>query len=141
MNRSKFRIALFDAKPYDRQFFDRANGRYKFDITYFETKLRARTAALSQGFDVVCAFVNDELDEETIGHLHSNQVKLIAMRCAGFNNVNVKAACIRGIPVVRVPQYSPYAVAEYALGVLMTLNRKIHRACSRCAKEISRSTG
>ncbi len=131
MTHQDFKIALFDAKPYDRFFFDSINAKYEFSLTYFEEKLRPQTAPLAAGFDAVCAFVNDDLSEQTIETLSQNGVKMIAMRCAGYNNVNLKAACERGIPVVRVPQYSPYAVAEYALGLLMTLNRKIHRAYNR----------
>ena len=131
MNDKDFRIAVFDTKPYDRFFFEEENKKYGFDITYFEAKLRPRTANLTAGFDAVCAFVNDELDEQVMEQLHKNGVKLVAMRCAGYNNVNLQAACKFGIQVVRVPQYSPYAVAEYALALLMTLNRKVHRAYNR----------
>jgi len=130
MNRD-FRIAIFDTKPYDRFFFEEENRKYGFDITYFEAKLRPRTVNVTVGFDAVCAFVNDELDAEVMEQLHRNGVKLVAMRCAGYNNVNLQAACKFGIQVVRVPQYSPYAVAEYALALLMTLNRKVHRAYNR----------
>ena len=131
MNEKDFRIAIFDTKPYDRFFFEEENKKYGFDITYFEAKLRPRTANVTAGFDAVCAFVNDELDAEVMERLHQNGVKLVAMRCAGYNNVNLQAACKFGIQVVRVPQYSPYAVAEYALALLMTLNRKVHRAYNR----------
>ena len=131
MNDKDFRIAVFDTKPYDRFFFEEENKKYGFDFTYFEAKLRPRTANLTAGFDAVCAFVNDELDEQVMEQLHKNGVKLVAMRCAGYNNVNLQAACKFGIQVVRVPQYSPYAVAEYALALLMTLNRKVHRAYNR----------
>ena len=130
-NNKQFRIAFFDTKPYDRAFFEEENRKYGFDITYFEAKLRPRTASVTAGFDAVCAFVNDELDGDVMEQLHKNGVRIVAMRCAGYNNVNLKVACQYGIPVVRVPQYSPYAVAEYALALLMTLNRKIHRAYNR----------
>ena len=131
MNNKDFRIAIFDTKPYDRFFFEEENRKYGFDITYFEAKLRPRTVNVTAGFNAVCAFVNDELDAEVMEQLHKNGVKLVAMRCAGYNNVNLQAACKFGIQVVRVPQYSPYAVAEYALALLMTLNRKVHRAYNR----------
>jgi len=131
MDSRGFRIAFFDTKPYDRFFFEEENRKYGFDITYFEAKLRPRTVNVTSGFDAVCAFVNDELDADVMEQLARNGVKLVAMRCAGYNNVNLKAACEHGIPVVRVPQYSPYAVAEYALALLMTLNRKVHRAYNR----------
>ena len=107
MNKKDFRIAIFDTKPYDRAFFEEENSKYGFDITYFEAKLRPRTASVTAGFDAVCAFVNDELDEDVMEQLHKNGVRIVAMRCAGYNNVNLKAACEFGIPVVRVPQYSP----------------------------------
>ena len=131
MNKNDFRIAIFDTKPYDRFFFEEENKKYGFDITYFEAKLRPRTVNVTAGFNAVCAFVNDELDAEVMEQLAKNGVKLVAMRCAGYNNVNLQAACKFGIQVVRVPQYSPYAVAEYALALLMTLNRKVHRAYNR----------
>jgi len=131
MDNHDFRIAFFDTKPYDRAFFEEENRKYGFDITYFEAKLRPRTVGVTAGFDAVCAFVNDELDAFVMEQLHRNGVKIVAMRCAGYNNVNLKAACELGIPVVRVPQYSPCAVAEYALALLMTLNRKVHRAYNR----------
>ncbi len=131
MNTQDFKIAVFDTKPYDRRFFEEANKTYGFQITYFEAKLRPQTAQLAAGFDGVCAFVNDEIDSSVIRQLKEIGTGIIAMRCAGYNNVNLHAACENGIPVVRVPQYSPYAVAEYALGLLMTLNRKIHRAYNR----------
>lgn len=128
---SVFKLAIFDAKPYDRQFLEAANAPHGLSLTFFEEKLKASTASLSQGFDAVCAFVNDDLDADVMATLHANGVRLVAMRCAGYNNVNMKAACDLGITVVRVPEYSPYAVAEYALGLLLTLNRKIHRAYNR----------
>lgn len=127
----KLRIAFFDTKPYDKIFFEELNKQYDFDITFFESKLRPQTAALTENFDAVCAFVNDEINEKVIEILAKNKIRMIAMRCAGFNNVNLKAACSNGITVVRVPAYSPYAVAEYALALLMTLNRKIYRAYNR----------
>ena len=131
MEKETFRIAVFDAKPYDRLFIDNANRKHHFGITYFDSKLQPRTVSLCSGFDAVCAFVNDEIDSYVVEKLHENGVKLIAMRCAGYNNVNLPAACEHGIPVVRVPRYSPYAVAEYALCLLMTVNRKVHRAFNR----------
>ncbi len=97
MNDKDFRIAVFDTKPYDRFFFEEENKKYGFDITYFEAKLRPRTANLTAGFDAVCVFVNDELDEQVMDQLHKNGVKLVAMRCAGYNNVNLQAACKFGI--------------------------------------------
>ena len=101
MNKKPFRIAVFDTKPYDRFFFDEENKKYGFDITYFEAKLRPRTVNVTVGFDAVCAFVNDELDSEVMEQLSNNGVKLVAMRCAGYNNVDLQAACKFGIQVVR----------------------------------------
>lgn len=127
----KVAVAFFDAKPYDREFFDAANkDGFGFKIHYFENHLRRKTAALTEGCNAVCAFVNDTLSAEVLEALHGRGVKLLAMRCAGYNNVDLRAA--RGkFPVVRVPAYSPHAVAEYAVGVMLTLNRKIHKAYYR----------
>lgn len=124
------KIAFYDTKNYDRQSFDRQNQHYGHKIKYFDAKLNEDTAALSKGYDVVCAFVNDTLNAAVIDTLHANGVKLIAMRCAGYNNVDFEAAFGK-IHVVRVPAYSPYAVAEHALALMMTLNRKTHKAYSR----------
>lgn len=125
------KIALFSAKRYDRNFFDRFNKEHGHDITYFENRLDARAAVLTAGFPVVCAFVNDTLDREVLGILRANGVRLIAMRCAGYNNVDLKAAAELGISVVRVPAYSPYAVAEHTVALILTLNRKTHKAYNR----------
>lgn len=132
MKNSKIRIAFFDTKPYDRRFFEEANRnpKFGFDIEFYETRLTPASAAIARGAQVVCAFVNDDLSAETVKKLHEYGVKLIAMRCAGYNNVNLPAALDR-IRVVRVPEYSPYAVAEYTMGLLLTLNRNLHRAYCR----------
>ncbi len=125
------KIAFFDTKPYDRKSFDEALAARKgIKIQYYETKLTPVSARLAEGFDAVCAFVNDDLGEATIRELVRLNVRLIAMRCAGYNNVCLPEAYGK-ITVVRVPEYSPYAVAEYALGLLLTLNRNIHRAYCR----------
>ena len=121
------KIAFYDAKPYDKVWFDRLDG-YKFK--YFENKLNSDTAFMAKGYDGVVAFVNDSIDKETIDILYQNGIKIIAMRCAGYNNVDFKEAFGK-IHIVRVPTYSPYAVAEHAMALLMTLNRKIHRAYNR----------
>lgn len=124
------KIALFDAKPYDRASFDAANdGRYEF--RYFETRLRAAAVPLAEGCAGVCTFVNDEIDAATIEGLVSRGVRVLALRCAGYNNVDFKAAFEKGLTVVRVPAYSPYAVAEHAMSLLMTLNRHLHKAVAR----------
>jgi D-lactate dehydrogenase len=124
------RIAFFDTKPYDREVFDRANESFGFDIEYFEAGLNVRTANLSKGFDAVCAFVNDAISEPVVKILVDNEIKALALRCAGYNNVCLKAAKDK-IPVVNVPHYSPYAVAEHAVALMLTLNRKIHIAHQR----------
>lgn len=124
------RIALFDSKPYDKEFFDQANGEGSFDIRYYPVKLNAETASLAKGAETVCAFVNDDLSAPVLEALLSQGVKLVAMRCAGYNNVDLKGAFGK-LHVVRVPAYSPYAVAEHAISLLMTLNRKVHKAFNR----------
>ncbi len=123
-------ISFYDTKPYDREYFNLINEQYGFTINYFETKLSARTAKLAEGSDAVCAFVNDDVSAPTINALQKLGVRLIAMRCAGYNNVDVRYADEK-IPVVRVPAYSPYVVAEHATALLLTLNRKIHKAFLR----------
>ncbi len=132
MKHSKIKVAFFDTKPYDRKFFEAANqnSKYGFDIRFYETRLTPASAAIAEDAQVVCAFVNDDISAETIKKLHENGVQLIAMRCAGYNNVNLSAALDK-IRVVRVPEYSPYAVAEYTMGLLLTLNRNLHRAYCR----------
>lgn len=122
------KITLFGTQPYDRASFDRIRDAYGFDICYHRSHLNANNALLAQGSDVVCIFVNDTADEGTIRQLADMGVRLIALRCAGFNNVDLRTAANCGIPVVRVPAYSPYAVAEHAVALMLALNRKIHRA-------------
>ena len=123
------RIAFFDAKPYDEASFNEHN-EYGFDIRYFEGHLNKDNAVLAKGADVVCCFVNAVIDADVIDQLVETGVKLIALRCAGFNNVDLHAAKGR-LKVVRVPAYSPYAVAEHTLALMLTLNRKTHKAYSR----------
>lgn len=122
------KIAFFDTKPYDKEWFDQINTKY--EINYFESKLNSKTAQLAKGCEAVCAFVNDDLDAVTVKSLYEQGVKVIAMRCAGYSNVDFKEAYGK-IHVVRVPAYSPYAIAEHAMGLLLTLNRKIHKAYIR----------
>ena len=124
------RFAFYDAKPYDKIWFDRLKGDYGISFKYIENKLNPETASLAANCEGVVAFVNDTLDAETIDALCQNGNRLIAMRCAGYNNIDFNAAEGR-ITVVRVPAYSPYAVAEYAMALLFALNRKIHRAYLR----------
>lgn len=123
-------ISFYDTKPYDKKYFNIINEQYGFTINYFETKLSARTAKLAEGSDAVCAFVNDDVSAPTIDALHKLGIKIIAMRCAGYNNVDIRYAQDK-IPVVRVPAYSPHAVAEHAMALLLTLNRRIHKAFLR----------
>ena len=123
-------VAFFDTKPYDKAWFDKLSQTKKIKIKYYESKLNPDTAVMAKGFDCVIAFVNDTINNETIDKLSDIGIKLIAMRCAGYNNVDIGYAKNK-INVVRVPQYSPYAVAEHAIGLLLCLNRKIHRAYIR----------
>ena len=122
-----YKIAFFGAKPYDIASFDKINERYEFDIRYYKGHLNPNNVVLTQDTDVVCIFVNDTADAAVIDAMVDNGVKLLALRCAGFNNVDLKAAKGK-LPVVRVPAYSPYAVAEYSLALMLSLNRKIPRA-------------
>ena len=124
------KIAFFDTKSYDRESFDRLNaGRY--EIRYFETRLTAAALPLADGCDAACAFVNAEIDRAVVEGLVRRGIKVLAMRCAGYNNVDFKAAYDCGLTVVRVPAYSPYAVAEHAAALLLALNRHIHKAAAR----------
>ena len=122
-----YKIAFFGAKPYDISSFDKVNEKYNYDIRYYKGHLNPNNVVLTQDTDVVCIFVNDTADAAVIDAMVDNGVKLLALRCAGFNNVDLKAAKGK-LPVVRVPAYSPYAVAEYSLALMLSLNRKIHRA-------------
>ncbi len=125
------KVAVFSTKSYDREWLDRVNKDSKHQLTYFDASLNADTTNLVLGFDSVCIFVNDKIDKETIEQLAKNNIKLIALRCAGFNNVDITAATERNIKVVRVPAYSPQAVAEHAVALILTLNRKTHKAYNR----------
>lgn len=122
------KVIFYDTKPYDKIHFDKFDKNFKIDYT--ESKLNARTALLATGYDACVAFVNDNIDSEAIDVLHQNGVKMIAMRCAGYNNVDFKSAFDK-VHITRVPAYSPYAVAEHAMALLLTLNRKIHKAFNR----------
>jgi D-lactate dehydrogenase len=127
--RTPTRIAVFDAKSYDRRFLDQANGGFNHQLTYFEAQLDASTAVLAEGFPAICVFVNDRLDEAVLQHLAAQGTRIVALRCAGYNNV--AAAGKLGIMVVRVPAYSPHAVAEFTVGLMLALDRHIHRAWAR----------
>jgi D-lactate dehydrogenase len=124
-------VAIFSTKPYDKQFLEEANQKFGHKLHFFEDSLTDETVIFTQHIDAICVFVNDRIDNDLITKLAANDVKLIALRCAGFNNVDVEAAAKHGIKVVRVPAYSPYAVAEHTLAMILTLNRKTHRAFNR----------
>ncbi len=125
-----YRFAVFDSKPYDKDGLDRFGKEKGVEFKYFETKLSSDTVGLSRGFDGVVVFVNDTVDKPVIDALCENGVKMIALRCAGFNNVDLKAAQDR-IKIARVPAYSPYAVAEHTMAMLLTSIRRIHKAYNR----------
>lgn len=125
------KIAFFGSKRYDQRFFDKANSKHNFEIHYFESHLNEQTAPLAQGHDVVCAFVNDTLSSSVLKTLSENGIKHVAMRCAGYNNIDLDVASSLEILVSRVPAYSPHAVAEHTIALLLALNRKVHRAYNR----------
>ena len=124
-------IAVFDAKPYDRDYITRASGADKLDWRFQEFRLDAKTVLAADGAQAVCVFVNDILNREVLERLAGSGVRLVALRCAGFNNVDLEAAKELSIAITRVPSYSPHAVAEHAIALILALNRKIHRAYNR----------
>jgi D-lactate dehydrogenase len=130
------KIAFFDTHKFEKSVFEKTNESFAHQIVFFEHRLQKETAFLAQGFDVVCSFVNDKLDRPSLTALKKAGVKLIALRSAGFNHVDLAAAKELFLPVVRVPEYSPFAVAEHAAALLLTLNRKIHRSYLR-VKELN----
>ncbi|MES2800969.1 MAG: 2-hydroxyacid dehydrogenase [Bdellovibrionota bacterium] len=125
------KITFYDTHGFEKEVFKKANEKHNFKIEFLDTRLTAKTASLSAGSEVVCSFVNDKINRECINVLSEVGIKLIALRSAGFNHVDLAAAAEKKIIVSRVPGYSPYAVAEFAVGLLLTLNRKIHRAHAR----------
>ncbi len=125
------KISVFSTKTYDREFLDAANRDGRHELAYFEARLNEKTAPLAAGFPVLAAFVNDNLNAEVLGILAEQGTRLIALRSAGFNHVDLASAEKLGLRVVRVPAYSPYAVAEHTIGLMLTLNRKIHRSFNR----------
>lgn len=130
------KILLFSAKPYDRHFFTKHNASFGFQLEFLETHLGPHIVnAVEDETTAVCVFVNDRLTKEVINVLAEKKVKIIALRCAGFNNVDLEAARRAGIKVCRVPAYSPQAVAEHAIAMLLTLNRKIHKAYNRVREQ------
>ena len=124
------KVAFFDAKPYDIPGFEKSIENTGITIKFYEAKLCPDTVQLAEGYDAVCIFVNDTVDREVIDKLHVYGVKLIALRCAGYNNVDIKY-CYGRIHVVHVPDYSPYAVAEHTMALLLTLVRRTHKAYNR----------
>lgn len=124
-------VAVFDSKPYDREFLAAAPGAAQIAWRHHDSRLSVDTAPLAAGATAVCVFVNDRIDRACLQALAKLGVKLVALRCAGFNNVDLEAAKAAGIAVTRVPAYSPHAVAEHTVALLLTLNRKIHRAYNR----------
>lgn len=125
------RVAFYDTKPYDKVFFDAEAKRLGLALDYHEFRLSAANAASAKGALAVCVFVNDPIDEACLKHLAEQGIRFVALRCAGFNNIDLVVAKAHGIKVVRVPAYSPYSVAEHTVALLLTLNRKIHRAFNR----------
>ncbi|MFN8846130.1 MAG: 2-hydroxyacid dehydrogenase [Bdellovibrionales bacterium] len=125
------KIAIFDTHAFEKEIFIKTNLKYLHQLSFIESRLNSQTAEQCAGFNGVCSFVNDKLDADTLEILKKQGVKIIALRCAGFNHVDLKSALDLQMPVVRVPEYSPYAVAEHTLALLLTLNRKIHRAHAR----------
>lgn len=126
----KTRIIFFDIKDYDREFFEKYGKNYNYEMSFFKSRLSLENVHLTKGYDVVCAFTNDDIGKETIDAMAENGVRLLAMRCAGFNNVSLKDIHNR-FKVVRVPAYSPHAIAEYTVGLILAVNRKIHKAYVR----------
>ena len=125
------RVAVFSTKQYDRDFLEDANRLYKHELAYFEHHLTPESVRLAEGFPAICIFVNDQLNAAMLQSLSENGTQLIALRSAGFNHVDLKAAAQYKLMVVRVPAYSPNAVAEHTVALLLALNRKIHRAYAR----------
>ncbi len=125
------KIAVFDTHTYDRSALEAANTTYGHELTFFEPRLTAETASLAGGIPAVCSFVNDRLDRATLERLHAGGTRLVALRSAGYNHVDLQAAAELGMTVVRVPAYSPHAVAEHAVALILALNRKIYRAFNR----------
>ncbi len=125
------KVAFFNTKSYDRQSFEQANQQHDHEIVFFESHLSKETISLAAGFPAVCIFINDYLNGAMLEALAQGGTKLLALRSAGFNHVDVNAAAKLGMAIVRVPAYSPYAVAEHAIALILSLNRKVHRAYNR----------
>ncbi|KLN63552.1 2-hydroxyacid dehydrogenase [Vibrio sp. VPAP30] len=124
-------VAVFSSKSYDEDSFSKVNQQYGFNLHFHEFQLTTKTAKMAQGCQVICAFVNDDLSEKVLDALYQQGVKMVAMRCAGFDRVDLEAAKRLGIQIVRVPAYSPESVAEHTVGLMMSLNRRFHKAYQR----------
>ncbi len=129
------KVAFFGSKDYDKHYFNEANERYHQELTFLEPSLNDQTKSLAYNYAAICLFVNDHLDRNAIEDLADHGLKLIALRCAGFNNVDIEAAVERNVKIVRVPAYSPHAVAEHAVALILTLNRKTHKAYNRVREQ------
>ncbi|WOA51300.1 2-hydroxyacid dehydrogenase [Dickeya solani] len=125
------KLAIYSTKQYDRKYLEQVNQQFGYTLEFFDFMLSPRTVKMAAGCDAVCIFVNDEAGREVLTELANTGINILALRCAGFNNVDLDAARELGIQVVRVPAYSPEAVAEHAVGMMMSLNRRIHRAYQR----------
>ncbi len=127
----RMKIAFFDTHQFERNIFEKENKSFRHEITFFDNRLTHQTADLAAGYPAICAFVNDQLDTQTLQKLAQGGTRLIALRSAGFNHVDLTSARSLGLTVVRVPEYSPHAVAEHAVALILSLNRRIHRAYNR----------
>jgi D-lactate dehydrogenase len=125
------RIAVFSSRSYDRRFLDEANERHGHDLHFFEARLDISTASLAEGYEAVCVFVNDNVDAEVIEQLAAGGVRILVLRSAGFNHVDLDAAAAHHLTVSRVPAYSPYAVAEHTVALMLAVERRLHRAYNR----------
>ncbi|MFQ5490512.1 MAG: NAD(P)-dependent oxidoreductase, partial [Phycisphaerae bacterium] len=129
------KVAVFGAQPFERPILEAANERHTHELAFLDVSLNPQTVALADGIPAVCAFVNDTLDESVLDFLAAHGTRLVALRCAGFNNVDLVAAQRLDMTVLRVPAYSPYAVAEHAVALILALNRKLHRAFARVREQ------
>ncbi len=129
------RVAVFSTRPYDRQFLEAANAAHSHELIYHEARLQADSAPIANGCEAVCVFVNDDVDRPVLEILAASGVRLVALRSTGFNNVDLQAAADLEIKVVRVTDYSPYSVAEHAVGLILMLNRKLYKAYNRVRED------
>ncbi len=125
------KVAFYSSKSYDEKFFKKVNRDFNYELDFFETRLDSHTVQLAGGYNAICAFVNDKINADTLRAMKDKGIRLLVLRCAGFNNVDLEAADENDVTVMRVPAYSPAAVAEHALALILTLNRKTHKAYNR----------